>query len=493
MDGVRFGIEVSEMKQVRWTSVALVLVVVLIALPAPAGWADTPGDPCALRTAALQVSPPAEPRPDKPRSDYEQQLTKMRADFGTLATPLRPDQTFQGLPAGGLERLNQEYQRVKQVAVKQESDLNKVKQLVGPEMTRLQEQIDAAEKQVPLPADRIDALQMRLSTLQAQLSPLEEPLANNLDRLTHYKKAFDTVAAGQQLEKDLATLDAWAAYDNVVSAFAAADTAKDAELDAVKADFAAEKASFQTQAQVLVKAERTADTLAAARGLKERTTTSLGQLKARLEKYACWPEVADFIQNTLEPVIFRLNAWKVAAPSDLPEEPPSSGWIDQSTADAFGPAAGNTEAGTPGGPRLLLQSTKLDPEKPGEGWTFDATAGTATQSLYNGAMHAEFHWTPPPQEISASGFTMTINVSSTSSKNNRLAAGMSVRSELVRDPRGSTVGVSVISENGTPASDHVTATLRPAGDAQAGSKAYITVGVDYGPSVTYTYEVTRTQ
>jgi hypothetical protein len=255
-------------------------------------------EPCAVRKAAIDAKePPA--RPTWKREHLEQELRFTRELVGR--------ETVASLE----EKLPPLRERAKQ------------RQQVVKAETRLLQNLDAdlavAESE-GLSREAIAALRKKRQDKYWEVRQAQDLLQSAIDQLDEANANWQRLAYIAALEEMLRRDEAWAAYDRTVKAFGEAETAMQTALDAARGTIAQEHQWYEEQRLGLENRSRERDRILNAREVRNRVVATFEQQKATLVKYECWPEVAEFIANTLEPAIFRLRQQRVALPSDADDE-----------------------------------------------------------------------------------------------------------------------------------------------------------------------------
>ena len=134
--------------------------------------------------------------------------------------------------------------------------------------------------------------------------------------------------------------------------------------------------------------------------------------------------------------------------------------------------------------RWVLESVTVSPETPPQGWTYSAQSSSAHYTIYNGDK-ADFQWTPPPQQIDATGFTVSLNVQARPIPNNRLAAIISVSGAgLNTDTPRDDQSAYAKAESGTAASAQASVTFKPTANSTG---LELKIGMMWAITFTYKY------
>lgn len=129
-----------------------------------------------------------------------------------------------------------------------------------------------------------------------------------------------------------------------------------------------------------------------------------------------------------------------------------------------------------GGATWHLVETITHPDKPIQGWSFNA-GGTAHMDVYQGDK-ADFQWTPPPASFGKDGFTITLTATAQPIPKGRMAIilgarGFSMDSETPSDQRY----LSVNTEDGKAASQSKSIRFTPSGSPD---EIIVEVGMMWG-------------
>jgi hypothetical protein len=200
-----------------------------------------------------------------------------------------------------------------------EAELAKFRKTLGGDIATAEKELRAVETR----ARQLDAELRRLEDALKNLDPASERRA----QLEAQKNA--KVREVHELSDDLMRLQAvlagaareeWAAYDKAMSAYKAATAAMNAALEAARREFEEEQRSIAQARERLKSRDRDSSYRQEVRAVREHALQRYNKLKAALLKHDCWAEVRDFITNTLEPRIFRLQPQRTAARSDADED-----------------------------------------------------------------------------------------------------------------------------------------------------------------------------
>jgi hypothetical protein len=217
-----------------------------------------------------------------------------------------------------------------------------------------------------------------------------------------------------EAKRAMTLLVLWADYERISKQASAAEESMEKTLNGVKAEFETEKTRFTQEFQALKQQpDRSDATLQKGRDLKLQSAAAFTNLKNRLQKFLCWPEVQDF-DKELEDIIAKLRTSKtsIAFGSDFEiEEIPE----DQNP-------FGNEEQLPPAtGQRWILESVTPSHTTFPAGWNY--SSGSATGTIYNGDRF-QITWTPPPPQIDSNGFSISLNVQATTAVPSNSIAGL---------------------------------------------------------------------
>jgi hypothetical protein len=134
-----------------------------------------------------------------------------------------------------------------------------------------------------------------------------------------------------------------------------------------------------------------------------------------------------------------------------------------------------------------LVSVTSYPSTPGQGWSFNSS-GTAHLDVYSGDK-ADFRWTPPPNQFSSNGFTVSLSVTGTPAPNSRIAAlidvaGYGLDTDSPTDQRS-----AYATPPSGPASAQRSVTFKPSSSA---SEIEVKIVLMWG-GVTFRYKYQRSQ
>jgi hypothetical protein len=138
--------------------------------------------------------------------------------------------------------------------------------------------------------------------------------------------------------------------------------------------------------------------------------------------------------------------------------------------------------------RWVLESVTVSPETPPQGWSYSAQSSSAHYTIYNGDK-ADFQWTPPPQQIDVTGFTVSLSVQARPIPNNRLAAIISVSgSGLNTDTPQDGQNAYAKAENGSAASAQASVTFKPTANSTG---LEVKIGMMWAITFTYKYRLAQ--
>ncbi len=134
-----------------------------------------------------------------------------------------------------------------------------------------------------------------------------------------------------------------------------------------------------------------------------------------------------------------------------------------------------------------LVSVTSSPETPSQGWSFNSS-GTAHLDVYSGDK-ADFRWTPPPNQFSSNGFTVSLSVTGIPAPNSRIAAlidvaGYGLDTDSPTDQRS-----AYATPPSGPASAQRSVTFKPSSSA---SEIEVKIVLMWG-GVTFRYKYQRSQ
>jgi hypothetical protein len=142
----------------------------------------------------------------------------------------------------------------------------------------------------------------------------------------------------------------------------------------------------------------------------------------------------------------------------------------------------------PAGERWTLVSVTVNPETPPQGWRYNAQSPSAQFTEYQGNQ-AAYQWSPPPQEIDSSGFTISLGVQGRPVTNSRVAAVIGASgSGLTTDTPSDQQSANVVAETASGASAQQSVTFKPAPGA---SEIEVRIAMHW--AVTFTYKYRRAE
>lgn len=142
----------------------------------------------------------------------------------------------------------------------------------------------------------------------------------------------------------------------------------------------------------------------------------------------------------------------------------------------------------PTGERWTLVSVTVNPETPPQGWRYNAQSSSAQFTVYQGDQ-AAYQWSPPPQEIDSSGFTISLGVQGKPIPNSRVAATIGVSgSGLTTDTPSDQQGANVVAETTSGTSAQQSVTFKPTPGASE-----IEVRISMHWAITFTYKYRRAE
>ena len=150
------------------------------------------------------------------------------------------------------------------------------------------------------------------------------------------------------------------------------------------------------------------------------------------------------------------------------------------------------------GPYLTLTETVVDPNVwPAGQWML--SDGALALDLNGGIYKAQFNWSPPPAQIDASGFDITLNVAGQVTSNCQpLGAGTGASGasfEFTPNPAGAEVNLAPPPncdlKAGASGNGSLSVHVKPRNSLGDGETAELRVGAAFGPGVTYRYRVSN--